>query len=68
MRFREWLQNENAHRTGTRAYNYPPQYDTHGFADWDFPLIHMSLSADMLAYLAMKPVKYHWKNFDKTQE
>ena len=66
LNFRQWL-SENAHRTGTRAANYPPAYDTHGIYDADFPLMHMSLSADMLAYLEMKPINFHWTNFDKTK-
>ena len=67
LNFKQWL-TENAHRTGTRAYNYPPQYDTDGFYDVTFPLRHMSLSADMLVYLTMKPINFHWTNYDKTKE
>lgn len=65
LKFKEWL-TENAHRTGTRAYNYPPQYDTHGISDIDFPLLHMPTAADMLAYLNMKPIKYRYKWYDQT--
>ena len=67
MTFKTWLElNEDAHRTGTRAYNYPPQYDTHGFYDVSFPLIHMPIAADMLAYLNMKPVPFRWTKFYNT--
>jgi hypothetical protein len=65
LNFKNWLV-ENAHRTGTRAANYPPQYDTHGFNDVDFPLLHMPTAADMLAYLSMKPIPFNWTSYKNT--
>lgn len=65
MDFKQWL-NENAHRTGTRIWAYPPGYDTHGIDETKFPFTHIPTAADLFVCLEMKPKKFHWKNFDST--
>ena len=61
-RFQNWV--ENAHRTGCKSAYYPPQYDTHGFADKSFPLIHMSIAADLLVWNSLNVPKMKWRSFE----
>jgi hypothetical protein len=66
MHFKDFLLNENPHRTACKACNYPPQWDTHGVNEIDVPLVgHIATGADFLVWLELKPIDYKWQNYER---
>ena len=62
LNFKEWL-NENAHRTGTKVVNYPPQWDTHPYGYIGVPIFHVNTSADYITWLTLQVKPYDWQGY-----
>ena len=64
MNFKEWL-TENAHRTGTKVVNYPPQWDTHAYDYMGVPNFHVPTSADYITWMGLQVKPFVWSDYER---